>query len=256
MAKLKRVELASDMGESFGNYVLGRPEEIMKQINTAFLACGFHAGDPMVMQKTVDLCKKYNVIVGAHPGFPDLMGFGRRVMGITTEEATAYIIYQVGALKNFAEQVGLKVRTAKPHGAFYIWCIEREDRAKAVLDGLLTVGRDLEALTLPGLPWTPLHEAAKKAGLRVIPEIYPGLVYDSEGGVGVRRTYEAETEDEAGLIQKWIRTGKVATEAGTEIELPAESIEVHGDMLNAPEIVAAIKKVLDEEGVEIRAALD
>jgi len=256
MKKIKRIELASDMGESFGNWVLGQPEEVMKLINTAFLACGYHAGDPIVMQQTIDLCKKYNVIVGAHPGFPDLMGFGRRIMGITNDEARAYIIYQVGALKNFAEQAGLKIRTAKPHGAFYIWCIEKEERAKAVLDGLLTIGRDLEAIHLPGLPVSPLHEEVKKAGLRLVSEIYPGLVYDAQGGVGVRRTYEAEVKGQVDVTEKWIKTGKVDTEVGSEIEFHAESIEVHGDMFNAPEVIMGIREVIEREGVEIRAALD
>lgn len=251
----KKVEIASDMGESFGNYILGRPEEVMKLINTAFLACGFHAGDPVVMQQTVNLCKKYNLVVGAHPGYPDLMGFGRRWMGITLEEARAYVIYQVGALKNFAEQAGLKIRTAKAHGAFYTWCIEKEERAKAVLDGLLTIGRSLEAIHLPALPITPLHEGAKKAGLRVVPEIYPGLVYDERGGVVVRRTYEAAVKTQTDVIEKWIKTGKVDTEVGTEIELPAEAIEVHGDMSNAPEVITAIREVLKKKDVEIGSVL-
>jgi len=177
-------------------------------------------------------------------------------MGITNDEARAYIIYQVGALKNFAEQAGLKIRTAKPHGAFYIWCIEKEERAKAVLDGLLTIGRDLEAIHLPGLPVSPLHEEVKKAGLRLVSEIYPGLVYDAQGGVGVRRTYEAEVKGQVDVTEKWIKTGKVDTEVGSEIEFHAESIEVHGDMFNAPEVIMGIREVIEREGVEIRAALD
>jgi len=252
---MNKVEIASDMGESFGNYCLGCPEEVMKRINCAFVACGYHAGDPLVMHQTVKWCKQYDVVLGAHPGFPDLMGFGRRFMGITTEEARDYVIYQVGALKNFADYEGVKIRTAKPHGAFYLWTIEQEDRAEAVLDGLLSIGKDLEALHLPALPVTPLHEGAEKAGLRVVPEIYPGLVYDENGGVGVKRVYEGAPEDEADLIRNWLRTGKIVTDAGNEMAFYAESIEVHGDMSNAVEIIEAIRRAVADEGVEIGSIL-
>ena len=248
---MKKVEIASDMGESFGNYVLGKPEEVMKLINCAFVACGYHAGDPLVMHQTVRWCKHYNVVLGAHPGFPDLLGFGRRVMGITPEEARDYIIYQVGALKNFAEHVGVKIRTAKPHGAFYLWAIEKEERSRAVLEGLLSIGKSLEALHLPGLPDTFLHQAARKAGLRVVNEIYPGLVYGEDGGVGVKRKYEGDPEEEAALIRNWLKTGKIVTQAGTKMDFDAESIEVHGDMSNAPEIIKAIKRAVRDLGVEI-----
>ena len=116
----KWIDLNSDMGESFGNYVLGRPEEVMKLINHANVACGFHAGDPTWMRRTVEWAKKYGVTLGAHPGFPDLMGFGRRLMNITAQEARDYVVYQVGALKAFAGMVGVKLEAAKPHGAFYV----------------------------------------------------------------------------------------------------------------------------------------
>jgi len=252
---MKKVEIASDMGESFGNYVLGDPEEVMKLINCAFVACGYHAGDPLVMHQTVRWCKEYDVVLGAHPGFPDLMGFGRRFMGITNEEARDYIIYQVGALKNFADYEGVKIRTAKPHGAFYLWAIEQEDRAQAVLEGLLSIGKDLEALHLPALPITPLHEGAEQAGLRVVPEIYPGLVYGSDGGVGVKRTYEGDPEEEADLIRNWLQSGNIVTNDGDEMRFNADSIEVHGDMVNAVDIINAIRRAVEGEGVEINPIL-
>jgi UPF0271 protein len=248
---MKKVEIASDMGESFGNYMLGNPEEVMQLINCAFVACGYHAGDPLVMHQTVRWCKQYDVVLGAHPGFPDLMGFGRRFMGITNEEARDYIIYQVGALKNFADYVGVKIRTAKPHGAFYLWAIEQEERSKAVLDGLLSIGKDLEAVHFPALPDTFLHEGARKAGLKVVPEIYPGLVYGPDGGVGVKRKYEGDPAEEADLIRNWLRTGKIITTEGKEMDFYAESIEVHGDMDNATAIIKAIKKAVESEGIEI-----
>lgn len=251
----QKIELASDMGESFGNYVLGKPEEVMKLINTAFVACGFHAGDPSVMLQTVKWCKQYHVILGAHPGYPDLLGFGRRYMKVTPEEARNYTIYQVGALKNFAEHVGVKIRTAKPHGAFYKWCIESEENAKAVLEGLMTIGTSLEALHLPALPDTPFHQAVKKAGLRLIGEFYPGLAYTSTGDITVSRTYVADPVSETQMVMKYVKTGKVETIEGKDIDLNAETITVHGDMANCPEILVAMREALGKEGVEIAPAL-
>lgn len=254
-AMRNRIELASDMGESFGNYVLGRPEEVMKLINTAFVACGFHAGDPLVMHQTVKWCKQYNVVLGAHPGYPDLLGFGRRYMKITPEEARDYIIYQVGALKGFANAVGIKIRTAKPHGAMYKWCIESEEHAQAALDGLKTIGPDLEALHLPFPPNSPFHEGVKKAGLKLIGEFYPGLSYTSTGDITVSRTYVADPESETQAVLKYLKTGKIDTVDGKEIELDAETITVHGDMTNCPEILVAVRKALEDEGVEIAPVL-
>ena len=251
----KRIELASDMGESFGNYVLGQPEEVMKLVNNVYVACGFHAGDPLVMHQTVKWCKQYNVVLGAHPGFPDLLGFGRRYMRITLEEARDYVIYQVGALKNFAESVGIKIRTAKPHGAFYSYAIENEEQAQAVLDGLKTIGPDF-AIALPALPISPFHKAVTKSGIRLIGEIYPGLGYKADGDIVITRKYEADPEKETQLILKYLKTGKVDTIEGTEIDIDAESILLHGDVPNAPEVISAIKDALKKEGVEIRAVLD
>jgi len=251
----KRIELASDMGESFGNYTLGQPEEVMKLVNSVYVACGYHAGDPLVMHQTVKWCKQYGVVLGGHPGFPDLMGFGRRYMKITPEEARDYVIYQVGALKNFAEAVGVKIRTAKPHGAFYSYAIENEEQAKAVLDGLKTIGPDF-AVALPALPISPLHELVKKSGIRLIGEIYPGLSYKADGGITVTRKYEADPEKETGIVMKYLKTGKVDTIEGTEVEMDAESVILHGDIPNAPEVIAAIRKTLEAEDVEIRAAVE
>lgn len=251
----RRIELASDMGESFGNYTLGDPEAVMKLVNSVYVACGFHAGDPSVMYQTVKWCKQYNVTLGAHPGYPDLLGFGRRYMKITPEEARDYVIYQVGALKNFAEYVAVKVRTAKPHGAFYSYAIENEEQAEAVLEGLKTIGPDL-VIALPALPITPFHKAIKKSGIRLIGEFFPGLGYRPNGDIIITRKYQADPEKEIQIILKYLKTGKVDTVEGKEIELNAESILLHGDIPNAVEVISAIREALEKEGVEIRAALD
>lgn len=251
----RRLEIISDMGESYGNWTAGRPEEVLKLINTASVACGFHAGDPSIMHQTLKWCKEYNVGVGAHCGFPDLLGFGRRYMAITPEEARDYIIYQIGALRNFAESVGVKVRSANTHGAFYIWASESEEHAKAVLDGIKTLGRDLVAIHWPSLPDSPFREAMTKSGIRVVKMFFPGLTYKANGEISVQRKYIADPEKEAQLVMKWLKTGKVETVEGSEIELKAESISVHGDMPNAPEVISAIRMVLEKEEIELRSAL-
>jgi len=253
----RRIELVADVGESFGNWVLGRPEETMKLINTAMVACGYHAGDPLVMHQTVRWCKQYNVVLGAHPGFPDLLGFGRRSMAITPEEARDYIIYQVGALKNFADYVGVKIRTANPHGAFYSWATESEEHAQAVVEGLKSIGPSLEAVNVAALPFGPLHQAVKKAGLRLVRQIAPGLEYGADGSVQIKRGYAGDPEKEVRAALKLIRTGKLETIEGKDIDCgEVDSILCHGDVPNSPEILLAIKKALEDEGVEVRAVLE
>lgn len=251
----KRIDLNADMGESFGNYTLGRPEEVIKLINHALVACGFHAGDPLVMHQTVKWCKQYAVVLGAHPGFPDLLGFGRRYMNATPDEVREYVIYQIGALKNFAEVEGIKVRTAKPHGALMNWAMESEEHAKAILDGLKTIGSDFAAVA-PVLPETPYHELIRKSGIRLIREIYPGLDFTSDRGYVPKRKLEGDPQKEAEVVRHYVRTGKLVTIDGKEVEVDAESVCTHGDVPNAPEVISAIRRVLEKEGVEIRAAVE
>ncbi|MFC1872062.1 LamB/YcsF family protein [Chloroflexota bacterium] len=249
------IELNADVGESFGHYTLGRPLEVIKLINHALVACGFHAGDPAVMHQTVKWCKQYNVVLGAHPGFPDLLGFGRRYMDVSPEEVREYVIYQVGALKNFAEAVGIRVRTAKPHGALMNWTLESEEHAQAVLDGLKTIGPDFVAVA-PALPETPYHELVRKSGIRLIREIYPGMTLTSDRGYVPQRKFEGDPQKEVEVVLKYLRTGKLVTSDGKEIAVEAESVCTHGDTPIAPEVILSIREALEREGVEIRAAVD
>jgi UPF0271 protein len=210
----KRIELNSDVGESFGNYTLDWYEEVMKLIKHASVACGFHAGDPLVMRQSVEWCKKYNVVLGAHPGFPDLMGFGRRYMDITADEARAYVTYQVGALKGFAEAVGIKVKTAKPHGALMVWAMESQEHAKAILDGFKTIGPDFAVLA-PVSHGSYFHDEIRKSGIRLIGEIYPAHVAQiltAGRWLGLPRKYRGEPEKEAQIVLNYIKTGKVAAD--------------------------------------------
>ena len=249
------IDLNSDMGESFGNYVLGRPDEVMKQINHANIACGFHAGDPVWIRRTVESAKRYGVTLGAHPGFPDKMGFGRRLMNITQQEARDYVVYQVGAVKAFADAAGVKLIAAKPHGAFYLWAQQSEENSRAILEGFREVDPDFVAY-LPALPRHPMLEVAEKMGFRVIKEFYPGLVYSDDGSIGVKRTYgEENIEEMVGLVMKFVTEGKVKTKSGKDIKVDADSICVHGDVINAPEVLTALRKALKQAGVTARSAV-
>ena len=251
----KWIDINSDMGESFGNYSLGRPEEVMKLINHANVACGFHAGDPVWMRRTVEWAKKYGVTLGAHPGFPDLMGFGRRMMNITLQEGRDYVVYQAGALKAFAESAGVKLEAAKPHGAFYSWGQQSEEHARAILEGFHDVDPNL-TVYLPALPYSPMIETAEKMGFRVVKEIYPGLVYSDAGSITVKRHYgEEKVEEIVEFVMHFVRHGSVISANGKEIPLEAESVCVHGDVINAPEVVKGLREALAHEGVETRSAL-
>jgi UPF0271 protein len=249
------IDLNSDMGESFGNYVLGRPDEVMKQINHANIACGFHAGDPVWIRRTVEAAKRFGVTLGAHPGFPDKLGFGRRLMNITLQEARDYVVYQVGAVKAFADAAGVPLIAAKPHGAFYLWAQQSEENSRAILEGFREVDPDFVAY-LPALPRHPMLAVAEKMGFRVIKEFYPGLVYADDGSIGVKRTYgEENVEEMVGLVMKFVTEGTVKGASGKEIKVDADSICVHGDVINAPEVLTALHKALKAAGVAARSAV-
>ncbi len=251
----KWIDLNSDMGESFGNYVLGRPEEVMKLINHANVACGYHAGDPTWMRRTVEWAKKYNVTLGAHPGFPDPMGFGRRLMNITTQEAKDYVVYQAGALKAFAEMVGVKVEAAKPHGAFWVWAQQSEENSRAVLEGFRAVNPEI-VMYLPALPRYPLMDIAERMGFRVVKEFYPGLAYADDGNITVKRTYGVENVEEmVELVMRFALEGKTTAASGKVIDVEADSVCVHGDVINAPEVLQALRAALERAGIEARSAL-
>ena len=250
------IDLNSDMGESFGNFILGQPEEVMKRIAHANVACGFHAGDPSWMGKTVGWAKKYGVTIGAHPGFPDLMGFGRRLMNITHKEATDYVVYQAGALKAFCEMHGVKLQAAKPHGAFFSWGLQSEDNARAILEGFQTINPD-STVYLPALPHFPLVSTAQKMGFRVVKEFYPGLNYDDHGTITVKRSYGTENVAEiVDLVLRFALDGKTTADSGTVIEVEGESVCVHGDVVNAPEVLDGLHTALQREGIEIRSAIN
>lgn len=245
------VDLNSDLGESFGNYTIGMDEEILKYVSSANVACGWHAGDPMVMEETVALAKKYGVAVGAHPGFPDLMGFGRRNMAVTPAEAKAYIKYQVGALYAFTSSQGVKIQHVKPHGALYNMAAVDEELAVAICEAVYEVDKDI---ILMGLANSKMIDAAVKVGLKAASEVFADRAYNDDGTLVSRKLEGAVIKDKELAIKRVVRMvkeGKVESINGNHIEIKADSICVHGDNPKALEFVKNIRETLISEGVEI-----
>ena len=248
-----RVDLNSDLGESFGNYSLGMDEEILKYVSSANVACGWHAGDPMVMERTVALAKRCGTAVGAHPGFPDLMGFGRRNMAVAPEEAKAYVKYQLGALYAFTESYGMKIQHVKPHGALYNMAAVDEKLAAALCEAVYDVDRDIIFMGLAG---SKMIEAAEKTGLKAASEVFADRAYNDDGTLVSRRLPGAVIKDKELAIWRvvrMVREGLVESISGKSIPIRADSICVHGDNPEALEFVRNIRQSLTAEGVEIRS---
>ncbi|HDL85043.1 MAG TPA: LamB/YcsF family protein [Candidatus Acetothermia bacterium] len=248
---MARVDLNCDMGESFGRYELPVSEKVMTRITSANIACGFHAGDPMVMARTVAQCKEYGVAVGAHPGFPDLLGFGRREMAITPQEARNYLLYQVGALQAFCTSAGVKIQHVKPHGALYNMATQNEQLAHGLIDGLLSLSPRPILVALSGSRFAQLAEAA---GLRVCHEVFADRAYDHDGFLVSRSVDGAVINDSEAIAQRALRMverGEVETIDGDVIRLQADSICIHGDNPTATAGVISLVELFAEQGIEI-----
>lgn len=246
-----KVDLNSDIGESFGNYNLGLDEEVAKYITSANVACGWHAGDPMVMEKTINTAFKENVSVGAHPGFPDLMGFGRRDMKVSPEEAKCYIKYQTGALWAFAESKGMKLQHVKPHGALYNMAAKDKELAKAIAEAIYEVDKNL---ILVGLANSEMIKAGKEVGLKTANEVFADRAYNADGTLVSRTKEGAVIHDKELAISRVVRMVKecrVTAITGEDIDIQADSICVHGDNPQAVAFVELIRKTLENVGIEV-----
>lgn len=248
---MKKVDLNCDLGESFGAYKCGMDEEVIPFISSANVACGFHASDPLVMEKTVAMAAKYGVAVGAHPGYPDLVGFGRRNMNVSPEEVKAMVQYQIGALMAFCRSKGVALQHVKPHGAMYNMAGKDENLAMAVCRGIQEVD---ESLILLGLAGSRMMEAAKKIGLRFASEVFADRAYEEDGSLVARTKPGAMITDEELAVTRVVRMvteGKVTSVTGKEIEITADSICVHGDGPKALAFVEKIRKALSEHQIGI-----
>jgi len=251
-----KVDLNSDIGESFGDYKLGLDEEVVKYISSANIACGFHAGDPMVMAKTVKLAVNENVSIGAHPGYQDLMGFGRREMKITKEEAKNYVKYQLGALWAFAESNGVNLQHVKPHGGLYNMAAKDAELAMAIAEAVYEVDKDL---ILVGLANSELTKAGKQVGLKVANEVFADRAYNPDGTLVSRKKEGSmihDTDLAISRVLRMVKEGKVEAITGEDIDIQADSICVHGDNPKAVDFVNQIRKALENEGITVMAMKD
>lgn len=248
---MKKIDLNCDLGESFGNYKIGLDDEVIRHISSANVACGFHASDPLVMQKTVALAKENGVCIGAHPGFPDLVGFGRRNMSVSPSEAKALVQYQIGALDAFCKAAGVKLCHVKPHGALYNMAGKDEILAQAVCEGIFEYDSNLILLGLSG---SKMIEAGKKIGLRTANEVFADRAYEDDGSLVARSKPGALITDEnlaVSRVVEMVKNGRVTSITGNEIEIKADSICLHGDGVKAVEFAKRINEELLKNGVEI-----
>ena len=251
-----KVDLNSDLGESFGAYKMGCDELVIPLVTSANVACGYHASDPVVMSKTIAMAKEAGIQVGAHPGFPDLMGFGRRQMAVSPDEAYAYTLYQLGALDAFCRANGVKLQHVKPHGAMYNQAGKDYALAKAICEAIAAYDKELIVLALSG---GELVRAAKDTGLRVAKEVFADRAYEEDGSLVNRKKPGAmiTDEDEAvARVVRMVKEQKVTAITGKDIDIQADSICVHGDGPKALAFVEKIRTALKAEGVEIAPLKD
>ena len=241
-----QIDLNSDLGESFGHYTIGNDDKIIPLITSANVACGYHASDPVVMMETIQRVKEAGIAVGAHPGLPDLMGFGRRSMAISNEEAKAYTLYQISAIGGMCKAVGVKLQHVKPHGALYNMAAKDYDLSKAICEAIYEYDKDLIVMGLSG---SEMIKAAKDCGLKSASEVFADRAYEEDGTLVNRRKPGAMIEDEDEAINRVIRMikeGKVTSITGKDIDIKADSVCVHGDGEKALLFVEKIRKTFGE----------
>ena len=245
----KQVDINCDMGESFGMYKLGHDEEVIKYISSANISCGFHAGDPIWMNKTVTLARNHGVEIGAHPSYPDLAGFGRRNMDISSDELKSDILYQIGALQAFTKDK--KLQHVKPHGALYNQAVVNETIAKTICEAILEYDSNLILLALSGSKWV---KTAKEMGLKAYNEIFADRALNDDGSL-VSRSKEGsvlhDVNEVADRSNQMVIEGIATTISGNEIEVEADSLCIHGDTPGAVQMAMNINNTLKSAGVEI-----
>ena len=247
------IDLNADVGESFGAWRIGNDEELIPLVTSVNVACGFHAGDPVVIESTVRMAASEGVVVGAHPGYPDLQGFGRRAVDLPTAELEAVVLYQVAALAGIARAVGTELRHVKAHGALYNLAARDASVARPIARAIRRLSADLIVVGLAG---SAMIAVAHDEGLRVAEEAFADRGYRADGSLVPRDQAGAllpgpnETAEQAVSIA---RDGRVRTVEGGWFELRADTICLHGDSPGAPERARAVRHALAATGVEVRA---
>lgn len=250
---VKSMDLNCDMGESFGNYTIGADEQLLAHISSANIACGSHAGDPNVMERTVQLAKQNYVAVGAHPGFPDIAGFGRRMIDFSPEEIYRFVVYQIGALQAFCEIHEVKMQHVKPHGALYNLAARDRNVAKAIAQAVY----DFEdTLILYGLAGSELLDAGREAGLEVASEVFADRTYQPDGSLTSRKDAGAmivELDTAVVQVKRMINDGLVEAVNGEWINIEADTICVHGDSSHAVTFAGKLKQALEAAHIHVKA---
>jgi UPF0271 protein len=250
---IEGIDFNSDMGESFGLYRYGADEEVIRHISSANIACGFHGGDPTVLRRTVALAGRHGVAVGAHVGFPDLLGFGRRRLDVRPADVKDYVTYQIGALQAFLHAAGMPLQHIKPHGALYMMALEDEALARAIVEAALEADAGLKMYTIRD---SATDVVARRCGMRAVAEFFADRGYHSDGRVKMFDWTLAEAGGTpaaiAGRVLRLLQQGMVAALEGSEVRLTAETVCVHSDTPGAGEIAAAIRQALGTAGIAVR----
>jgi UPF0271 protein len=254
MGQGPRIDLNADVGESFGPWPMGDDSQLLRLVTSANVACGFHAGDPAVMDRTVGLVAEAGLALGAHPGYPDLRGFGRRAMTANPAEVEADVLYQVAALAGFARAHGVALSHVKPHGALYNQAAAEPPLARAVARAVARYSPELRLVGLAGSG--AMREAAAEAGLRFVAEAFPDRRYEADGTLRDRRHPDAVLTDPAAVARQAVmlaREGCVIAVNGAVIHLRAETLCLHGDHPAALANGRVVRDALAGAGLEVRA---
>lgn len=251
---MNQIDLNSDVGESFGSYELGLDEEVIPLISSANIACGYHAGDPAVMRRTIVLARDNDTAAGAHPGLPDLLGFGRRTMDVSLEEIRDYVTYQIGAIQAIAQSEGVRLRHVKPHGALYNMAVQNPRIWDTVAGVMAELDDSLILFVLGGADRTEFDAIEQRRGVRIGFEFFADRAYNPDGSLVSRKTTGAVIRDHELAARRVLQLavdGTVTCIDGSAIALTAHTICVHGDNPEALQLVRRIRSALSESGVKI-----
>lgn len=247
------IDLNADLGESFGPWTMGQDEALMTSITSANIACGFHAGDPTVMRRTIRLAKRHGVALGAHPGFPDLAGFGRREMQVSPVELEDLVLYQLAAIAGVAAADGVRLQHVKAHGALYNMAARDAVLAGAIARAVAAFDR---TLILLGLPNSALLSEGEAAGLRVAAEVFADRTYEADGSLTPRRVPGSVIADSAHVVARavdMVRARQVTATDGTVVPLRADTLCLHGDTPGAADLARQVRAALESAGVTVAA---
>ena len=248
-----RVDLNADAGESFGAWTMGEDDALVREVTSINIACGFHAGDPTIMRRTIRLASAAGVAVGAHPGFADLQGFGRRTIRVSSSELEDLVLYQVAAIAGVARAEAVSLTHVKPHGALYNQAAADPSLAEAIVRAIVAFDR---SLVLVGLANSALIAAARNAGLRAASEAFADRGYCPDGTLAHRGTPGAVISDPseaASRALRFVREQRVTAVDGSELSVRADTLCIHGDTPGAAGIARAIRQTLQQAGVSVRS---